>query len=395
MINYDFNQECCGCSACIDACPKRCIKQTTNQYGFIVPEVDASVCIDCHLCEKVCPVLKPEQIEYNERKLFSAINKNEEQRAAGSSGSVFYLLAEKTFEEGGVVFGAAFNDKFQLRHTFAENLQELRPLLKSKYLQSNTQGIYLQVKEQLNIGRKVLFVGTPCQCNALYKFLGNKKPENLLMADFICHGVPSQELFNKSISHWEKKNNCKIEQFEFRHKRPDSVHSFYLKAKGMNTDAHNFEMNEKFFKFPFYNAFKKYICFRESCYNCNFCREDRVADITLADFWHINEIDSTISKKDFNKGISMIIVNSAKGNLSLTSIADKVDVKEYSIEIADKCNFSYLHKTKKGLFAKWFFHDYNRLAYPELEKKHMRKERTLLHKVIILAAKVFRFENKL
>ena len=157
MINFDFDKDCCGCFACVDVCPKQCITQTKNRYGFLVPEIDKSVCIDCHLCEKICPVLNPEMNVYAERKVFSAYNINEAIRAAGSSGSVFYTLAEYIIKSGGIVYGAAFGDHFQLRHTSAETLEELKPLLKSKYLQSNTKGVYNSVKAQLKTGRQVLF----------------------------------------------------------------------------------------------------------------------------------------------------------------------------------------------------------------------------------------------
>lgn len=367
MIDYDFNHDCCGCSACIDACPKLCIKQTTNKYGFIVPEVDKSVCIDCHICENVCPVLNPEKLEYRDHRLFSAINKNEELRAAGSSGSIFYLLAEKTIAEEGIVFGAAFDENLQLRHSYAEKIEELRPLLKSKYLQSNTRGIYKQVKDLLKTGRKVLFVGTPCQCNALYKFLGNNKPENLLLVDFICHGVPSQELFNKSLAHWEKKHNCKIKQFEFRHKTPQSIHSFYLQAIKRDLESSNIEHYGKYNQFPFYYGFKRYLTLRESCYKCKFAVVDRVSDITMADFWGIESYDSSISHIEFNKGISMLIINSKKGLDTFFKVSENTIIKEFPNSVAKKANSAYTAPAKVGLNHKWFLWSYRHLPYNMVE----------------------------
>lgn len=381
MIDFDFSHECCGCSACIDVCPKHCIQQTTNKSGFIVPEVNKSICIDCHLCEKVCPELNPERIEFQDRKMYSAVNKNEEQRSAGSSGSIFYLLAEKTISEGGIVFGAAFDENLQLRHASAEGIEELRPLLKSKYLQSNTQGVYKLVKEQLKSGRKVLFVGTPCQCNALYKFLGSKKPENLLIVDFICHGVPSQDLFNKSISYWEKKHNCKIVQFEFRRKRPDCVHSFYIKAKEMTTGAHHFEFSGRYEKFPFYSAFKRHICYRGSCYECKFATTDRVSDLTLGDFWHLEELDNSISLEEFNKGYSMVLVNSKKGFYVLDFIKNMVRMKEFSIQYACKYNYAYIHPTRKNFVNNCFFYLYN-LPFGLLDKLFMADNMPFVRKVV-------------
>lgn len=130
MISYDFDKDCCGCAACVDACPKKCIKIRRNPYGFVVPEVDASVCVDCHLCERICPVLNPARIEYDKRQMFSAKNKDEQQRSAGSSGSIFYFLAKYIIDEGGIVYGAAFDEDFRLRHSPAESIQQIPPPFK-------------------------------------------------------------------------------------------------------------------------------------------------------------------------------------------------------------------------------------------------------------------------
>lgn len=368
MIKFDFDNKCCGCFACADSCPKQCITQIKNKHGFLVPSVNESVCINCHLCEKVCPVLKPEGNNFENRKVFSAYNNNDEIRAAGSSGSIFYTLAKKIINLGGIVYGAAFDKIFKLKHTSAECIEELLPLLKSKYLQSNTIGVYKSVKTQLKTGRYVLFVGTPCQCNALYKYLGNQKPENLLLVDFICHGVPSQELFDNALANYEKKHNCKIEEFSFRHKTPNCIHSFRLKTKGMNSTNHYFEAS--YTEFPFYYGFKKYICLRESCYNCQFCVEERVSDLTMADFWELDKIDNSISKQEFNKGISMIICNSGKGIKAFQSIEDSMSVKERYVDDISKINYAYSKRTKKGIYAKRFWKDYNNMSYEELENKY-------------------------
>ena len=197
MINFDFDKECCGCSACADVCPMSCITYVKNKHGFLVPKVEQILCVNCGLCTKVCPVIKPQTNQLNDIKVYSAYNKSAEIRTEGSSGSLFYTLAEDTINSGGIVYGAAFVENMKLRHISAESLYELKPLMKSKYLQSDVTGVYKQVKYNLGLGRRVLFVGTPCQCNALYKSLGSRPHDNLLLVDFICHGVPSQDLFDK------------------------------------------------------------------------------------------------------------------------------------------------------------------------------------------------------
>lgn len=382
MIEFDFVHDCCGCSACIDICPRQCIQQTKDHAGFTIPKVDKSLCVDCHLCERVCPVLSPQHIKYDNRKLYSAINKDDEQRAAGSSGSIFYLLARSVIYNGGVVFGASFNDNLQLKHVHVDSMEDLKPLLKSKYLQSNTKDVYRQVKDALSKGRKVLFVGTPCQCNALYKFLGNKKPNELLLVDFICHGVPSQDLFDKSILLWEKKNKSKIEQFEFRHKRPDSVNYFYLKANRMNTDVPSFEVSDNYTNFPFYKMFKSHIGYRNSCYKCQFARIDRVSDITLADFWHIEELDEAVSLHEFNKGYSMVIVNSEKGADSMDSISDYVMTKEFPVNYAIKYNFAYSHSTIQPVDDCCFKLLYSIIPFCLLSSLFVGYSQSIFHRVL-------------
>lgn len=373
MIDFKFDKECCGCAACVDVCPKRCITLVEQENGFVVPSINKINCIECHKCEKVCPILNPSRIKFDRRKCFSAKNNDENQRKAGSSGSIFFLLAENVIKQGGVVYGAAFDEKLRLCHVYAETPEQLRPLLKSKYLQSSTTGVYKSVSQHLKTGRKVLFVGTPCQCNALYKTLGQKKPDNLQLVDFICHGVPSQKLFDDAIQHYEKKHKCKITAFEFRHKRPDCVHYFFLKGKrngknwGGSYDCSEFEVNERFDKFPFYNGFKRYLCFRESCYHCKFAVQERVADLTLADFWNIEKIDPSIDIQEFNKGYSMVITNSNKGEEIFMTLNDRANIKECDLENAVIYNSAYVKPVNDNFGSKSFRFIYSKCKYPIVE----------------------------
>ena len=185
--------------------------------------------------------------------------------------------------------------------------------------------------------------------------MGCKKTENLLLVDFICHGVPSQDLFDKALASYEKKHNCQIEEFSFRHKLPDSVH--YLE--------------KSFEEFPFYHGFKRYCCLRESCYKCKFCVEERVSDLTIADFWRLEQIDISISKEEFNKGYSMVISNSNYGEHVLKHISSNLEIQERSIKDISALNKAYLVPTKKGFYARRFWSDYEKMEYDLLENKHL------------------------
>lgn len=368
MIDFDFDKECCGCFACADICPKHCITYVNNRHGFFVPKVEKRFCVDCGLCNKVCPVIKPQKKHSNDRKVYSAYNKSSEIRMEGSSGSLFYTLAEDTINMGGVVYGAAFVGKMQLKHISAESLHELKPLMKSKYLQSDVRGIYKQVKYNLGLGRRVLFVGTPCQCNALYKFLGARNYENLLLVDFICHGVPSQDLFDKALKSYEKNHDCVIDSMSFRVKKEDDVHHFSLNIRDNNDEPHRIE--GKHTEFPFYYGFKKFICLRESCYQCKFCVKERVSDMTLADFWGLEKIDKTLSLEEFNKGVSMVICNSSKGEVCLHGVYKQLHCKEQIVPDISKINFAYTNSTRKGVYARNFWRDYDKMSYEDLEKRY-------------------------
>ena len=189
MINITEKQNCCGCSACVQKCPKQCITLEVDSEGFLYPKVDVSGCIGCGICERVCPwINRPEPLQPQE--VFAVKNRNEEERMASSSGGVFIALAKKTLEKGGVVFGAVFDENWEVVHAYAETMESVRPMMGSKYLQSRIGSSYRDTERFLKEGREVLFTGTPCQVTGLHKFL-QKEYSNLLSVDFLCHGVPS------------------------------------------------------------------------------------------------------------------------------------------------------------------------------------------------------------
>ena len=192
MICIDNKKECCGCGACAQICPKNCITMRADDEGFIYPDVDKSLCIDCHLCEKRCPIQSMTNISEEYKNSFLGINKSET-RLNSSSGGIFILLANKIMSEGGVVFGAAYDEHFLVQHIVVESPDQLHLLMGSKYLQSSTGDFFQKAKNYLQEGRKVLFSGTACQIAGLKSFLG-KEYDNLWTVDVLCHGAPSPEV---------------------------------------------------------------------------------------------------------------------------------------------------------------------------------------------------------
>ena len=198
MIEIKEKSSCCGCEACVQCCPKQCLTMHEDCEGFLYPQVDESSCIDCGLCEKVCPVIH-QNASQEPLSSYIAINPNEEIRLKSSSGGIFTLLAEKIIAEGGVVFGARFDENWDVVHAWTDTIEGLAPLCGSKYVQSRIGNTYNEAKDFLKQGRKVLFSGTPCQIAGLKKFL-RKEYANLLTVDFICHGVPSPGVWRRYLS---------------------------------------------------------------------------------------------------------------------------------------------------------------------------------------------------
>lgn len=197
MIKITDKSRCCGCESCRSVCPKKCISMKADKEGFLYPEVDLSQCVDCKLCEKVCPVLHPALLD-RKPKVFAGINNDIKIRLQSSSGGIFTLLAEQILHKGGIVFGACFDEHWNVVHSYTDTIEGLEHFRGSKYVQSYVGDSFVQVKKFLDEGREVLFSGTPCQIAGLKNFL--RKPyHNLLTVDVVCHGVPSPKVWQSYL----------------------------------------------------------------------------------------------------------------------------------------------------------------------------------------------------
>lgn len=331
MIDISSKEECSGCHACTNACPKNCIRMTSDIEEFWYPQVDKDQCIDCGLCENVCPIIhKWEPDDTRSTKAMAAINLNEEIRLKSSSGGVFTLIADEVLSQGGVVFGAAFTDDFKsVQHICIGNSAGLEKLRGSKYVQSKIGDTYKKAKEYLDGGRKVLFTGTPCQIGGLYSYL-RKSYDNLYTQDIICHGVPSPMVWEKYLEEREHKSASKTQRMFFRHKK-----------YGWKTYAVLFEFTNntayvrKFQEDSFMKAFLSDSCLRPSCYNCSFKGIQRQADITLADFWGIQNV---LPEMDDDKGTSLVLTHSEKGLKLMESIRSSIRIESVTKDVVEKYN---------------------------------------------------------
>lgn len=325
MIQIRTKQECCGCGACKQRCPKHCITLQEDKEGFLYPQIDTTLCIECGLCEKVCPIIN-QGTKREPLHVYAAINTNEEIREKSSSGGIFTVLAEKIIEENGVVFGARFDKNWEVKHDYTETKEGLSAFRGSKYLQSRIEDNYLKAETFLKEGRKVLFSGTPCQIAGLKKFL-KKEFENLLTVDFICHGVPSPKVWrlylNETyqniilhdkrdiISHIKKIENRKsyISDINFRHKINGwKKYSLFLKFNSTSTynSKNSKEIFEPFKHNLFMKAFLSDMILRPSCYHCPTKQGKSQSDITIADFWGVHTI---LKDFDDDKGTSLVFIN--------------------------------------------------------------------------------------
>lgn len=348
----DIGKKCCGCRACVQKCPKHCIEMEENEEGFLYPSGKKDACVNCHLCESVCPVLN-EVPPRKPLKCYAAKNPDEQIRRDSSSGGVFTMLAEKIIEGDGVVFGAAFNDKWEVEHCYTETKEGLGRFRGSKYVQSNTADSYVRAERFLKSKRTVLYSGTPCQIAGLKRYLG-KDYENLITLDFVCHGVPSpgvfrwylQEELNTYAARKSSKNSVlfssvhsipkrdvlvpegiTIKSIHFRDKqRGWKKYSFVLllaeaSAEGKkNTVSLSYTLNENKYLDGFFND----LYLRPCCYDCKFKGLRSGADITIGDFWNL----ATFNRKwDDDKGVSCIMANTSKGELLFRSLnCDRLSV---------------------------------------------------------------------
>lgn len=313
MITITDKHNCCGCSACASICPKHCITMQADNEGFLYPVVNKEDCIDCGLCEKVCQELRA----FEERKpseVYAAININDNIRSASSSGGIFGGIAEYIIISGGVVFGAKFNDKWEVVHSYTEEISGLSAFRGSKYVQSNLGCCYEEVENFLCQGRTVLFTGTPCQVAGLKKYL-RKDYDSLYTVDIICHGVPSPFIWKNYIEELSKNFKESIESIEginFRNKEHGwNRYCFSIKWS-------NQELKERRRKNLYMRGFLANLFLRPSCFNCPAKSFKSGSDITIGDFWGIEVVDPQMFD---DKGTTLLIVNTCKGDYLLQQLS--------------------------------------------------------------------------
>lgn len=373
-ISTQTKADCCGCNACGDACSHGAISFRTDIEGFWYPEVDRKKCVDCGLCETVCPIINIKDWKKNDlpqSECYAAEHKNLEVVFDSTSGGLFSALADIVYLDKGYVGGAVFNGDFSVRHYISNEKNDLPKLRSSKYLQSNLEGFYVEVRNLIKAGEKVLVCGTPCQMTALRAFLG-RNYENLIIVDFVCLGINSPKVWRKYLDSFEERYGHKV---------------VYCKAKSKEYGWRNLtqkvilDNGKEYYETGSQSNFTKgylrtHVYVRPSCYTCRFKGYPRIADITLADFWKVEEVDKSLDK---DLGTSLVMINSKKGKSFFKRVKSRINYHEVPFSSIEVGNRALNHPiTPASVDRKQFFEDLDRMSFLQIAGKYINNQRPSL-----------------
>lgn len=360
-INLTSEKDCCGCGVCREVCPVNAITLNVDKTGFYYPVFDDDICIDCGLCEKKCPVIHSNNIINTKQPSFwGGFNKDENIRENSSSGGMFSVFAKSVLQNNGIVVGAVFDREFGVHHVCISTEVELARIRGSKYVESSLFDVWPVMISYLKQGKYLLFSGTPCQIAAA-KSICQKWVSQIVFIEVICFGVPSSLFFRSYLEWRERKAHVRTIDFKFRYKKYKNDRQV-LKQIG-DTKSVYYDHGRD----PYMKAFYRKLSLRPSCYACRFKGFPRHADITLGDFWGI---ESRCPEFDHQKGVSLVIVNTDKGESLLQQIRDNLSIKEFDKDFAIKKNPMVMESAKEPEKRDNFWKDFNRVKLKKLFMKY-------------------------
>jgi len=415
MIQIKKKQDCCGCQACVQRCPKQCISLIEDNEGFLYPEVNPDKCINCGLCEKVCPCKRIESYNPQPDNVLALKHNDEAIRRNSSSGGAFTAIATEILKNGGVVFGARFDEKWKVVHSYTETIEGLNAFRGSKYVQSSIGTSFLEVEQFLKVDRKVLFTGTPCQIKALHLFL-HRQYENLVTMDFVCHGVPSPGIFRgyiqvclNDIARKGEKNTVslspsipfvipkrdvvipecmEVNDIRFRDKKNGwKKFSFALSLAEASADGEKiqFSLSNDITKNLYLKGFVSNLYLRPSCFHCPAKGLTSRSDITVADFWGQ---EYSFPEFDNNTGVSAIIINTDKGKDIIERIKD-CTFKTVPFGTFFKYNSALYHSVTINPSRRKFWHHINQ-SKNSFEVLIIKSQKyTIIERIFITARNMF------
>ena len=355
-------EDCTGCAACASVCPVNAITMAPDHEGFLRPAV-GDACILCRRCEQTCPILHPPVPGPAPAAAHAVWNSDEAERLASSSGGFFSLLARHVLEQGGAVFGAVLDETMTARHVCARSVEELAPMRGSKYVQSDLGSSFREVKELLEAGTPVLFSGVPCQVDGLKRYLGKDYP-SLLTCDLVCHGVPSPAVFRAYLDSLEAEHGSKAVSVRFKDKSHGWSHPWFT-AEFADGGVYT----EDFNRTGYGRGFGMQLFLRPACAKCRYTSTSRPADFTLADYWGLDEKLALPVERD--KGVSMVLVNSARGQQVFDALSGRFGQVERPLAEAVAGNPRLASPLKANPRRAAFFSAFSALPFDQVEKRFL------------------------
>lgn len=354
MVKLAETTDCTGCLACADICPKSAIEVVKHDDGFDFPFINDSICVKCGRCIQVCPVNSQPDVILEPKKIYAMRTLDRQLLKNSSSGGIFGTIAKQVLMIGGIVFGCLVDENLHIKHSYITDIKDLPKLFGSKYVQSDTYGVFKLVKAFLNEGKTVLFSGTPCHVHALNNYVG-KAHDKLITIDFICHGVPSPLLWNKYIEEFEKTGKTKVLDASFRDKTY-GWKTFSLKLiKEDGSQYINPIPKDKYL-----HTFISDIAMRTCCTNCIAKNKGYSSDITLGDFWGADIYLPSVYDK---MGVSIVLANTESGMKYINDIVKECVCEKIPLDIVDKVSPSRLHSSKKNIYRDYFIKDLNKRGF--------------------------------
>ena len=354
--------KCVGCKMCAEVCPQNAISFETNDEGYWYPVCDANKCTNCGCCVARCPINENQEVYTTERKCYCAWSRNDDIRRSSTSGGLYYEFANKILNDGGYIVGSVYAEDYcSAYHIITNNKNDLSRVMGSKYFQSDTEGIYIKIRELLMNGEKVLFTGTPCQAAALDKFLG-RKYENLIIVDFLCRGVPSPLLQKKKIELYVSKAKAKVVFYSDKTK-PFGWSNFgetirFDNGKKEFISRWRDDINDCFIE--------KNLNLRESCYRCMFKDGNRASDLTIGDFWGV----TNVTEKDLIYGVSCLITNTVQGEKFIEELGNCIYKGQRPIGEVSAFNRAYIESAKRPDERDSFFQEVLDIGLEQSVKKY-------------------------
>lgn len=365
MIEIKDKKNCCGCSACYSICPKNCIEMKADEEGFLYPNVNKDLCINCGLCEKVCPIINKVEEKVFEQEGYLVQNKDEKIREESTAGGAFTAIAKYVLEKKGVVFGVQYDENLNVVHSYVENEIDLKLYRNSKYVQSKIGETFKQAKKFLDEDRWVCFSGTPCQIEGLKKYL-KKDYNKLITVDVVCHAVPSPLVWEKYLEVQRKKYGNNIKNIIFRDKKYYGYkYSQMTICDNKGKDLGHLGVESDIMLRAFFSD----ICDRPSCYECAFKKRYRVTDFTIWDCF----ITGVIAKEfDDDKGTTRVLIHTQKGKNIFEKIKSDFKYKNIGADLLTKNVHEMYYSVKFNNRRKVFMKDINNLSIEDLLKKYFK-----------------------